>query len=210
MSKNPIYGDVEYAIPNSSPSGNRGYADIVNYQTKSIFEIKPNNNYGQTSGAVEVANYVTKANIYCNSTLPYVNMPWSTGNTYLPTLIPTSNPNVYLKAQLFQPGVIVYENIIVNAPFPTPVLVPTSIVIKMKILLEKLKQNFQNADNIMAEFLDQNHELKEYIKGAAISAAVATIVGTFLEDFITAGAGIADDWGCFVLCYRIIRFAISI
>ncbi len=38
----------------------------------------------------------------------------------------------------------------------------------------------------------------------------AIIVGTILEDIITAGAGIADDWACFTLAYRIIRFAIKL
>jgi hypothetical protein len=35
-------------------------------------------------------------------------------------------------------------------------------------------------------------------------------VGTILEDIITAGAGVADDWACFVLSYRIIRFALTL
>jgi hypothetical protein len=52
--------------------------------------------------------------------------------------------------------------------------------------------------------------LVTYIKTAAIGAGVAIVVGTILEDIITAGAGIADDWACFVLSYRIIRFALTL
>ena len=55
-----------------------------------------------------------------------------------------------------------------------------------------------------------NAELKNYIKSAAIGAGITILVGTILEDVITAGAGIADDWVCFVLSYRIIRFALAL
>ena len=63
VSKNPLNSDVEYAIPfaSSTNPNNRGYADIVNLQDKTIFEIKLNNQNGQTSGVSEVANYVEKA-----------------------------------------------------------------------------------------------------------------------------------------------------
>lgn len=66
------------------------------------------------------------------------------------------------------------------------------------------------ATNQGGEFLQQNHELVNYIKSAAIGAGIALIVSTILEDVITAGAGIADDWVCFVLSYRIIRYAIRL
>ena len=74
----------------------------------------------------------------------------------------------------------------------------------------RLRQNFQQADKIIAEFFYQHPELKNYIKSTAIGAGIALIVSTILEDVITAGAGIADDWVCFVLAYRIIRFAVAL
>jgi len=40
----------------------------------------------------------------------------------------------------------------------------------------------------------RNPDLVTYIKGAAIGAGVAIIVSTIIEDFLTLGAGIADDW----------------
>ena len=55
-----------------------------------------------------------------------------------------------------------------------------------------------------------NSDLVAYIKGAAVGAGIAIVVGTILEDVITAGAGIADDWACFVIAYRIIRFAVRL
>lgn len=87
---------------------------------------------------------------------------------------------------------------------------PVSVVDKLKHLIDRLKQNFDKADIIIAEYLRQNPELVNYLKTAAIGAGVAIVVGTILEDVITAGAGIADDWACFVLSYRIIRFAAAL
>lgn len=87
---------------------------------------------------------------------------------------------------------------------------PASVVEKFRHLINRLKQNFHKADEIMAEYLNQNPDLLIYIKNAAIGAGVAIIVGTIIEDIITVGAGIADDWACFVLSYRIIRFAIAL
>jgi hypothetical protein len=46
----------------------------------------------------------------------------------------------------------------------------------------------------IAEYLKDNPDLVTYLKGAAIGAAVAIVVGTIVEDFLTAGAGILDDW----------------
>jgi len=210
--KNPIFGDVEFAIPNSSINGNRGYADIVNLQNKSIFEIKPNNLTGQNSGAAEVANYVQKANQYCNTTMP-MSVPWSGGVTFNTTVLPTSSPGRFLQAKLstVSPAVVLYQYLKTNNPQPAPpITVPASVIEKFKHLIDRLKNNFQEADKIIAEYLHQNPELLNHIKSAAIGAGVAIIVGTILEDIATAGIGVADDWACFVLSYRIIRFALAL
>lgn len=210
VSKNPVYGDVEFAIPNSSPLGNRGYADIVNLQNKGIFEIKPDNATGWASGISEVSNYVAKANQFCGSTLP-MGIPWSQGLGYTPTILPTRTPNRYLKTRLHAPGVIVYNYEDIPNPSPAPpIVVPTSVAQKFKHLAERLRLNFDVADEIIAEYLQQNPDLVTYIKGAAIGAGVAIIVGTIIEDFLTLGAGLADDWACFVLSHRIIRFAVAL
>jgi hypothetical protein len=102
-----------------------------------------------------------------------------------------------------------YERNLNPSP-PPPVIIPLTTVQKFKHLIERLKQNFQQADKIIAEYLRDNGDLVTYIKTAAIGAGVAIVVGTILEDIITAGAGIADDWACFVLSYRIIRFALTL
>ena len=48
----------------------------------------------------------------------------------------------------------------------------------------RLRQNFQQADKIIAEFFYQYPELKNYIKSAAIGAGITILVGTILEDAI--------------------------
>lgn len=210
--KNPLNSDVEYAIPFASITNpnNRGYADIVNLQDKTIFEIKPDNPNGWSSGISEVANYVAKENIHCANQYP-TSISWHTGTNYSPVLLPTSIPHKYLTTRIHAPGVIVYSYEITSNPVPAPPIVaPTSIVDKFKHLIDRLRQNFQQADKIIAEFFYQYPELKNYIKSAAIGAGITILVGTILEDVITAGAGIADDWVCFVLSYRIIRFALAL
>lgn len=211
VSKHPTSGDVEYAIPGSSAAGNRGYADMVDLSTKGIFEIKPQNDAGLASAITEVTRYVDKANINCNTTMP-MSLPWSRGTTYIPTLLPTGTPNEYLQTTSPEPGVVLYERVYNNNPIPAPVIVPVSVASKLSHLIDRLRQNFSQADRIIAEFMRDpaNADLVSYIKTAAISAGVGIIVGTIVEDVITAGAGIADDWACFVMAYRIIRFASKI
>lgn len=127
------------------------------------------------------------------------------------TLLPTGTPNRYLKSQLYSPGVIVYSYENIANPNPAPfIVVPTNVGEKFKHLVARLRQNFHKADEIIAEYLQQNPDLVTYIKSAAIGAGVAIIVGTIVEDFLTLGAGIADDWACFVLSYRILRFAVAL
>ncbi len=62
-----LYGgsrvETEYAIPKSSVAGNQGYADIVNFTSNEIFEIKSTN--GETQGAKEVELYVCRGNEIC-------------------------------------------------------------------------------------------------------------------------------------------------
>ncbi|MEI6584295.1 MAG: hypothetical protein WCO43_11975 [Chitinophagia bacterium] len=56
-------------------------------------------------------------------------------------------------------------------------------------------------------FLKNNPEIVIYLKSAAVGAGVAIIVGTIVEDFLTAGVGISDDTQCFLLGYKLIRIA---
>lgn len=221
ISTYPADGEREFAIPNASladPS-KRGYADIVNLSNGNMFEIKPNNQPGTQAGQTEVANYIAKANVHYTNTLP-TGVVWNTGTAYnntmsnglglnVPKYFPMNNgQGQYLEATLAAPGVIGYQYINVN-PTPNPIVVPQSVLDKFKELTKRLKGNFSNFKPILAEYMKQNPELLTYIKGAAIGAGVAIVVGTILEDVITAGAGIADDWASFVLAYRIVRFAVA-
>ena len=211
VSKNFLYGEMEFQIPFASITNptNRGRADIANTLNGNMFEIKPNDPANISNGVSEIQNYVAKANQYCTSTLPLFTT-WNHGTLYETTFIPTGLPNYYLKAEFVAPGVIGYSYVILANPIPSPVLVPSSIIDKFKELIERLKQNLQNADKIIAEFLNQHPELLTFIKTVAIGAGVAIIIGTILEDIVTGGAGILDDWASFMLAKRIIRFALAL
>lgn len=209
MSKNPAFGEREFAIPHSGTNA-RGYADIANLLNGNIFEIKPDDANYYVSGINEVSNYVAKANTYCTSTLP-PGVVWNRGSVYPTTYLPTHLPNRYLKARLMAPGLIgySYENT-ANPPNPPPIAIPASILDKLRTLIKRLKQNIADADRIISEFLQQHPEVVTFIKAMAVGAGVAIIVGTLVEDVITAGAGILDDWASFQLAYRIIRFGLAL
>jgi hypothetical protein len=210
--KNSVYGEVEYAIPGASIANpaNKGFADMVNTSNGNIFEIKPNNLAGVTNGMAEVENYVAKAILNCSSNLPFGTV-WNKGTIYQPTYLPTATPDRYLEATLMAPGVVGYKyvNLSYN-PSPSPVPIPSSVFDKLKQLIERLKANTANADRIIGEFMGENPDLVNGIKAAALSAGISIIVGTIIEDVLTAGAGILDDLASFALAYRIIRFAVKV
>lgn len=52
-------------------------------------------------------------------------------------------------------------------------------------------------------FLKKNPQIVPYLKGAA----AAIVIGTIIEDILTRGAGIADDWASFVMARNIYRIA---
>jgi hypothetical protein len=209
VSKNPLNGEIEYSIPNASLANpaNRGFADMVDTHYGTMFEIKPNNPAGLANGTIEVQNYVNKANSNCNPPTQ-IGTNWSKGTSYNATFLPTSTPNRYLKAEYIGPGVVGYGYVTTTNPIPSPVLVPQSVIDKLKHLIDRLKNNVTDANKIIAEYLHQHPELITYIKSAAIGAGVAIIIGTIIEDVLTMGAGILDDVASFALAYKIIRFAV--
>lgn len=204
INRNPN-GQVEYQIPGSSANGNTGYADIANSATAEIFEIKPNNPSGLAAGQTEVARYVTQANIHCAASSTAG--PWKEGNNYVTRLLPDAyNPLYWIEASLIAPGVVGYKRV-PRATNPLPAPLPVSVTDKLKALVRKLNDKPNEWKNVIAEYLRQNPDLVTYIKGAAYTAAVGIIVGTIIEDIVTLGGGIADDWICFLTAYRIVRFA---
>lgn len=204
IAKHPVEGDREYAIPQSSPAGNRGYADLVNEVSREIFEIKPPSLL--VDGQAEVLNYVDKAKKFCN--YGPVTSTWHPGTNYPTTILLSKDPHKYLKAELKPGGVIVYTYIDrINNPTPAPIVVPSTVLDKLKDLADRLKNRLSNADAIISEYMALHPELITYLKGAAVGAAVGIIVGTLIEDLATAGSGILDDWLSFKIAYRIVRFA---
>lgn len=208
VSRNPVYGDMEYAIPQSSAIGNRGYADIVNKQTNEIFEIKPNNAEGLRLGSIEVDRYVQKAIANCPTAPGSFPPAWHAGTDYVIRYLPCTDPNKFLVAEKIANGVVGYKYVEkYSTPNPAPIAIPSSILDKVKELVGRLRNNVTDFDRIIAQYMKEHPELAAFIKGAAVGAAVSIVVGTIVEDFSTIGAGILDDFTSFQLAYRIVRFA---
>ncbi len=205
----PIPAEREYKIPFSGPSGLfAGYADLANKLTGEIFEIKPESQI--IAGAAEVNNYVAKANDYCTGNNGPLTSVWKNGVNYPTKYFPSKDPTKFIKAELstINPGVIVYTPVDKSTvPQPPPIVVPVSVLDKLKELVRRLKENIPEFETIIAQYMSENPDLVNYIKGAAIGAAVAIIVGTIIEDIATLGGGILDDIPSFFLAYRIVRFA---
>jgi hypothetical protein len=200
----------EYQIPGASVTGSGypGRADIANQTTGELFEIKPDGT-GIFTGPPELAHYITKANAGCP--LP-AGQVWKAGYSY-PSgriLLNPRSPNSYIQAVTSptNSGVILYKPI-TTQPIGAPAPVPVTFAGRLKELVEKLKADMANFESIISEYLSkpENVALLNYIKGAALTAAVAVIVGTIIEDICTGGWGILDDFQHFVLAYKIVRFA---
>ncbi|MGN6435547.1 MAG: hypothetical protein ACTHMM_03400 [Agriterribacter sp.] len=199
----------EYSIPESSKGGlYRGRADIVNTLTNEIFEIKP---IGlEEPGQTELMNYVVNANKHCPTSSPSGAIkPWSQGIVYETRLLPyPPDPTKKLEAKLASgyPGVIVYK-LVQKGTEPNIVFVPQNVLDKIKNLVRELKKNTDKIEEKILVYLRNHPEIVEYIKVAAVGAATAIIVGTIIEDIVTLGAGIADDWASFMIATKLIRFA---
>jgi len=202
---NVTSGEIEYAIPGSSAAGNRGYADMVNLQSNEIFEIKKYDDIG--NGVTEVERYVNGAKANCPVAAGSSTPTWRKGANYTAKTLPTNTPGTYLQVALAAPGVISYKYINDANPVPSPITVPTSALDKLKTLVNKIKQHVDDADKILAQYMRENPELVNYLKGAAYTSAIAIVVGTIAEDILSGGAGVLDDWASFSLAYRIVRFA---
>ncbi len=195
-------GVREYSIPFAGPSGtSRGYADLANLASRELFEIKPDNQPGWSAGLSEISNYVSLANTHC----PVV-PAWRKGTNYYPTSIRSGNRAII--CSLYSPGVIVYSwnN---NSPRPIPVASP-EVIKKLKELLKLLVLAGESYNYILTTFLQSNPDVVFYIKSAAIGVAAVIVVGTIIEDIMTAGVGIADDWLHFMMAYRLVRFAVAL
>ena len=191
-------------IPNAGANGGPGYADIVDLGTGEIFEIKSLN--AAASGVSEVEEYIAKGLEYCPNT-----SSWGKGVIYpVSRILPNPrDPSKKLVVQLFEPGVLSYysDDVI---QLPEPVFIPSSLFERIKRFMQQIKENIDDVDIEVevARFLHENPDIANYIKGAAIGAGIVIVVGTIIEDIVTLGAGIADDWASFYIAYRLVRIAL--
>lgn len=193
----------EYFVPGSSSqqNGRPGYADIANTSSSEMFEIKPDNNAGRAAGSAEVQIYVDQANLLC----PSANgIPWHAGTNYSTrNLIDPRNPANMIVARLYNNGVIVYASEPKNgSPVPSPVVLPQNLADKLKALLRQIA----TASPVVMQqqiltFLRANPRIVPYLKGAA----AVIIIGTIIEDIVTEGVGVADDWQSFLVARTLWR-----
>ncbi len=105
--------------------------------------------------------------------------------------------------------VIVYSEIDKNTnpqPAPIPIVLPENLAIKLKNFAISLINNPQGMEARTMLFLKQNPNMVPYLK----AAAAGIVIGTIIEDILTGGGGIADDWACFVAARMIYRVASKI
>lgn len=197
----------EYYIPTSI---GYGYADLANLSTYELFEIKPENAQGISQGQSEIAYYVTNANLSCPTNNPLIQQ-WKKGDLYTTQYLNwPKDPTKILKSTLFSSGVITYSLINRQIAPPLPVVMPQPFIDRIKNLIQKMIQQPNNMNELVLQFFrhPENADILAYLKATAIGAGVTIIVGTIVEDFLTLGAGIMDDWASFIAAYRLIRFAV--
>jgi hypothetical protein len=202
---------VEYKIPGSSGyiPGNVGYADMVDELTGDIFEIKSNDRAQIDLGSRECSLYVAQANTACPR--PIASLSWKKGGVYPTHLLPNPrNLLTVMEVKLADTGVVSYGPPRTNQlPIPLPVITPETVSKQLKRLLEKLHDNVSDPDLVILALLNTKDfmELRAYLKGGLYGVAFAIVVGTIVEDFLTAGAGLVDDSASFALAYRLFRLA---
>lgn len=194
---------AEYAIPKAGKNGGWGYADLVDLTTLEIFEIKTEEELNK--GIEQVGKYLANATKEC----PRPPSVWKLGLNYpsLLRILPNPrNPSQILIPRLATPGVIVYKSGTSPNP-PIVVTVPVDTWERIKRFMERLGRNPASIDLEIARFLRENPDIAIALKTAAVTAGVVIIVGTIVEDILTAGAGIADDWASFMVAYRLVKVA---
>ena len=196
----------EYAIPKAGKNGGYGYVDLVDLTTLEIFEVKHGTEDEIKKGIEQVNKYVALANIECPRLAPLLGT-WILGTNYVPRVLPNPrDPKKVLTTELRQPGLIVYRESGTTTQ-PSPVVVPKRTWERIRKFMERLGHNPSDIDLECAKFLRENPDIAVAFKSAATTIGISIAVATVVEDILTLGAGIADDWACFMVSYRLIKIA---
>jgi RHS repeat-associated protein len=79
-------GFMDFPVPGGGPSGwNTGCADVYNYDTGEVYEVKPAHTQYGLDGSKQVARYVTALNSIRRPSLP--------GRSFAPAFLPSLKPN---------------------------------------------------------------------------------------------------------------------
>jgi hypothetical protein len=194
---------LEYQIPESGPNGGTGWADIIDAQS-GIYEIKT---YLEIeTGKTELERYIDKGKIHCKKN-------FAKGLKYPSerVIIHPANPNKEIVAKGYKAeyqGMIIYD--VRNRNVSDPIILPKNLFDKFKELKKKYEEDIDNIEREINEWLKKEPEVVKWIKVVGMVAAVTIMVATVIEDFITLGAGIADDVQSFYLARSIVRIAYSL
>ncbi|PWS33166.1 hypothetical protein [Pedobacter paludis] len=99
------------------------------------------------------------------------------------------------------PGIVLYGPGRYTPPVNAPVVdreFSRKIANFFRQLAGSVSSTYEGAiamDIQIKQFIIDNPRVKDYLKAAGIALIIATIA----EDFATSGAGIADDWACYVI-----------
>ncbi|MCP2729521.1 eCIS core domain-containing protein [Limnofasciculus baicalensis] len=182
---------VEFSIPSSGPNGGIGYADIVDLTNYAIYEIKTYP--GSAQGVVEAERYRSFAQKNCDQ-----NVIWQIGTQYPKRVIPFDAQNELVAQQYPQfPGVITYYKRKRKQEEKEKVY---QEIVKF---IKRVVETGEDVDAAVQRFLTEHPEVKNYLIGAAVGIAIATLA----EDILTAGAGILDDPASFAVVWALIRAA---
>jgi hypothetical protein len=211
----PIMTCGEYQIPGAGKNGGPGYADIVDTFFYQMYEVKPASVSNVADAKIQVERYVQKANVECRDKLLNPLDNWSKGNVYPADgriLFNPKKPNIPLLSKLVIDGVITYEDAgPEQKPVEEPVYIPETTRKRLERVYERLKETDPDTwDKEIGLILRRDPELARFIRNAIIGTAIVVVVGTILEDVLTYGAGIVNDFYCFLMAYRLVAVALTI
>ncbi|TCD10123.1 hypothetical protein EZ449_09855 [Pedobacter frigidisoli] len=101
-----------------------------------------------------------------------------------------------LKTTLTAPGVIQYDAVdTYDLPQAIPATVPESLKSQLRAFIQSVAKDPKNVEAKTIAFLRQNRQLAKDLKTISSIIMIATVV----EDILTEGVGIADDWVCYLI-----------
>ncbi len=178
---------IEYGIPHSSATGEKGYADILEFDTPSVYEIKSaSDDIGEARN--QLARYRYNGSLFCPGLEDLIY-----GVTYpSPRVIRGVLPNEQLVVELVEPGILVYSK---GRRTPQPEQVPvarpadaTESEREKEVKRRRLKEELEAAGVGIAVVAAVAAVV---VVAPYIAAAIPEILALLTEAGVEAGAALA-------------------